>query len=92
MYGQILEKHKQVGNAVPPPMGRAIGIEILKAYAASVGHETTPSNEKTEDANEVKEDAKEGPKMFFISTIPVSESINVKIPCKDIFITCNSSV
>ena len=59
MYGQILEKHKQVGNAVPPPMGRAIGIEILKAYAASVGHETTPSNEKTLAVDEVKEKAKE---------------------------------
>ena len=59
MYGQILEKHKQVGNAVPPPMGRAIGIEILKAYAASVGHETPPSNENTEDTNEVKEENKE---------------------------------
>lgn len=36
-YGQILEKHKQIGNAVPPPMGRAIGLEILKAYAKSEG-------------------------------------------------------
>ena len=52
MYGQILEKHKQVGNAVPPPMGRAIGIEILKAYAASVGHDMS-SNEETEAVDEV---------------------------------------
>ena len=53
MYGQILEKHKQVGNAVSPPMGRAIGIEILKSYAASVGHESTSSNEETEAVDEV---------------------------------------
>ena len=33
--GHIIDKHRQVGNAVPPPMGRAIGLEILKAYAKS---------------------------------------------------------
>ena len=31
--GDVLDKHRQVGNAVPPPMGKAIGLEILKAYA-----------------------------------------------------------
>lgn len=36
-YGEILEKHKQIGNAVPPPMGKAIGIEILKACSKSEG-------------------------------------------------------
>ena len=35
LYGVVLDKHKQLGNAVPPPMGRALGLEILKAYAAS---------------------------------------------------------
>ena len=34
LYGVVLDKHKQLGNAVPPPMGRALGLEILKAYAA----------------------------------------------------------
>ena len=29
----ILDKHRQIGNAVPPPMGRAIGTEIRKAMA-----------------------------------------------------------
>ncbi|XP_028404799.1 DNA (cytosine-5)-methyltransferase 1-like isoform X2 [Dendronephthya gigantea] len=28
--GSILDKHRQVGNAVPPPMARAIGLEIKK--------------------------------------------------------------
>lgn len=30
-YGNILDKHRQVGNAVPPPMGAALGREIKKA-------------------------------------------------------------
>uniref|UniRef100_T1H9D1 DNA (cytosine-5-)-methyltransferase n=1 Tax=Rhodnius prolixus TaxID=13249 RepID=T1H9D1_RHOPR len=30
-YGNILDKHRQVGNAVPPPLGIAIGREILKS-------------------------------------------------------------
>lgn len=29
-YGNILDKHRQVGNAVPPPLGAAIGHEIRK--------------------------------------------------------------
>ena len=32
-YGQILDKHRQVGNAVPPPLGKALGLEIRKAVA-----------------------------------------------------------
>lgn len=27
-YGTILDKHRQIGNAVPPPLGVAIGHEI----------------------------------------------------------------
>ncbi|RUS91723.1 hypothetical protein EGW08_000549 [Elysia chlorotica] len=30
-FGTILDKHRQIGNAVPPPMGRAIGLEIRKS-------------------------------------------------------------
>nr|AFV53350.1 DNA (cytosine-5-)-methyltransferase 1 [Pleurobrachia bachei] len=29
-YGNVLDKHRQVGNAVPPPLAKAIGEEILK--------------------------------------------------------------
>nr|XP_034189663.1 DNA (cytosine-5)-methyltransferase PliMCI-like [Osmia lignaria] len=29
-YGNILDKHRQIGNAVPPPLGAALGFEIRK--------------------------------------------------------------
>ncbi|RZF31854.1 hypothetical protein LSTR_LSTR009501 [Laodelphax striatellus] len=32
-YGTVLDKHRQVGNAVPPPMGAALGYEIRKCVA-----------------------------------------------------------
>eukprot|EP00095_Tigriopus_kingsejongensis_P009171 maker-scaffold145_size311916-snap-gene-0.17 protein:Tk09171 transcript:maker-scaffold145_size311916-snap-gene-0.17-mRNA-1 annotation:"dna (cytosine-5)-methyltransferase -like" len=31
--GSIMEKHRQIGNAVPPPMAKAIGKEIIQAMA-----------------------------------------------------------
>lgn len=34
-FGTILDRHRQVGNAVPPPMARAIGHEILKCLQCS---------------------------------------------------------
>lgn len=33
--GTILDKHRQIGNAVPPPLGAALGREIAKAYNQS---------------------------------------------------------
>jgi DNA (cytosine-5)-methyltransferase 1 len=32
-YGTIMDKHRQIGNAVPPTMGLAIGLEVRKAVA-----------------------------------------------------------
>jgi len=29
-FGSLLDKHREVGNAVPPPMAKAIGLEIKK--------------------------------------------------------------
>lgn len=29
-YGTILDKHRQIGNAVPPPLSAAVGLEIKK--------------------------------------------------------------
>ena len=35
-YGTINEKFRQVGNAVPPPLAKQIGIEIKKSLASKV--------------------------------------------------------
>lgn len=35
-FGSILDKHRQVGNAVPPPMAKAIGLEIKKAILENI--------------------------------------------------------
>ncbi|XP_069697598.1 DNA (cytosine-5)-methyltransferase 1-like isoform X2 [Periplaneta americana] len=32
-FGTVLDKHRQIGNAVPPPMGAAIGFEIRKSVS-----------------------------------------------------------
>uniref|UniRef100_A0ABD2X5D8 DNA (cytosine-5)-methyltransferase n=1 Tax=Trichogramma kaykai TaxID=54128 RepID=A0ABD2X5D8_9HYME len=32
-YGNILEKHRQIGNAVPPPLAKAVGLEIRKSVS-----------------------------------------------------------
>ncbi|KAL1455285.1 hypothetical protein WDU94_009390 [Cyamophila willieti] len=47
-YGTILEKHRQVGNAVPPPMGEALGIEIKKALAQKEKMEAEKKNREQE--------------------------------------------
>lgn len=35
-HGGILDKHRQVGNAVPPPLGAALGRQIAKALVETV--------------------------------------------------------
>ncbi len=32
-YGSVLDRHRQVGNAVAPPMGYYLGLEVRKAMA-----------------------------------------------------------
>ncbi|KAI8508772.1 DNA (cytosine-5)-methyltransferase 1 [Branchiostoma belcheri] len=45
-YGSILDKHRQVGNAVPPPMAAAIGREIKKCLEAKSKKETQEGETK----------------------------------------------
>ena len=33
-YGNVLDKHRQIGNAVPPPLGAALGLEIRKCLGS----------------------------------------------------------
>jgi len=49
-YGTILDKHRQVGNAVPPPLGAAIGHEIRKCISDT----TTLLNERDKFTSCVK--------------------------------------
>jgi len=41
-YGNILDKHRQVGNAVPPPLAAAIGREIRKSLLAGAKSNPNP--------------------------------------------------
>ena len=39
--GTIRDRHREIGNAVPPPLGRAIGLEIRKAIVLNQDQEKT---------------------------------------------------
>uniref|UniRef100_A0A673YD48 DNA (cytosine-5)-methyltransferase n=1 Tax=Salmo trutta TaxID=8032 RepID=A0A673YD48_SALTR len=45
-FGNVLDKHRQVGNAVPPPLSRAIGLEIKKCVLERIKEENDNTNEK----------------------------------------------
>ena len=49
-----MDKHRQLGNAVPPPMARALGIEILKAYAASGASNEVEDTSPTKQEEPIK--------------------------------------
>ena len=66
----------QVGNAVPPPMSRAIGLEINKCLQWKAEQEPTSIKEIKEDA-EMEEDEK--PKQEMTSELKKEE---VTSPCK----------
>ena len=38
--GGLMDKYRQIGNAVPPPLGRALGISILQAEAKKIDLES----------------------------------------------------
>uniref|UniRef100_A0A8C3KF53 DNA (cytosine-5)-methyltransferase n=1 Tax=Calidris pygmaea TaxID=425635 RepID=A0A8C3KF53_9CHAR len=40
LFGNILDKHRQVGNAVPPPLAKAIGLEIKSCMLAKLREDT----------------------------------------------------
>nr|CAD7206763.1 unnamed protein product [Timema douglasi]CAD7420573.1 unnamed protein product [Timema poppensis] len=56
LFGSILDKHRQVGNAVPPPLGAAIGFEIrkcvgVKRQVMSSDHDNSEEVILVEDAD-----------------------------------------
>ncbi len=56
-YGNVLDKHRQVGNAVAPPMGYYIGLEVRKAMAKA--RKESPELDENEIKREVEEVKKE---------------------------------
>lgn len=48
-FGNVLDKHRQVGNAVPPPLSRAIGLEIKACVMSKVKEETETDIVKKEE-------------------------------------------
>ncbi|XP_048478482.1 DNA (cytosine-5)-methyltransferase PliMCI [Plutella xylostella] len=49
--GSVGDKHRQIGNAVPPPLGAALGREILKALAQSKKRLDRPDEFMDQDNN-----------------------------------------
>ncbi|KAJ8798184.1 hypothetical protein J1605_016817 [Eschrichtius robustus] len=41
LFGHILDRHRQVGNAVPPPLAKAIGLEIKRCMLARARESTS---------------------------------------------------
>uniref|UniRef100_T1J9Z9 DNA (cytosine-5)-methyltransferase n=1 Tax=Strigamia maritima TaxID=126957 RepID=T1J9Z9_STRMM len=47
-HGNVLDRHKQVGNAVPPPLAREIGLEIRKCLKYVEPNGESDKNEPTQ--------------------------------------------
>lgn len=51
-YGSTLDKHRQVGNAVAPPMGKYLGLEIRIAMGKTRDQDKPKTEEEKEKASE----------------------------------------
>lgn len=56
-YGNVLDKHRQIGNAVPPPLSRAIGLEIKDAILRKEAELKAKETVRGPEEEEVKGDA-----------------------------------
>lgn len=53
-FGTITDKHRQIGNAVPPPLGAAIGHEIRKCIRDTTLTQLKPMNDYSAEATTSK--------------------------------------
>ena len=44
-FGTITEKYRQVGNAGPPPLAKAVGQELLKCLVSKRGNKEIEGND-----------------------------------------------
>uniref|UniRef100_A0A8C5LD39 DNA (cytosine-5)-methyltransferase n=1 Tax=Jaculus jaculus TaxID=51337 RepID=A0A8C5LD39_JACJA len=47
LFGNILDRHRQVGNAVPPPLAKAIGLELKLCMLAKAQESVSAKTEET---------------------------------------------
>ncbi|KAK7495817.1 hypothetical protein BaRGS_00013037, partial [Batillaria attramentaria] len=58
-FGTILDKHRQVGNAVPPPLAKYIGLEIHKCLVWSAEQEKMKTEKQKKESENTQEKVKE---------------------------------
>lgn len=76
-FGNILDKHRQIGNAVPPPMGRAIGLEIKKCLVWKQQIDKPQSQQPQSDMKSLESD------IVMLDESQAEDKRKVKVGCTE---------